>query len=67
MDRALIDGNDIQVTGDGIRIGDTHDTKNTIIKDNYVVADGTNLVRTTGQYTNLTVSGNVTEGYTQEF
>ena len=67
MDGAIIDGNDIQVAGDGIRIGDTHDTKNTIIKDNYVVADGTNLVRTTGQYTNLTVSGNVTEGYTQEF
>lgn len=68
MDKGYVFSNNIQVTGDGIRVGDIADSKNVVIKSNYVVSSGgQKLVRTSGRYTNLTVSNNVTEGYTQDF
>ena len=68
MDGAYVCNNNIQTVGDGIRIGDVADTKNVVIKGNYVVSsEGDKLVRTSGQYTNLTVSDNVTEGDSQQF
>ena len=68
MDGAYVCNNNIQTVGDGIRIGDVADAKNVVIKGNYVVSsEGDKLVRTSGQYTNLTVSDNVTEGDSQQF
>lgn len=67
MDGIMVSDNDIQTTGDGIRIGDVADSKNIVIKDNYVQCSGTNLVRTSGRYADLTVFGNGTKGDTQEF
>lgn len=68
MDGAYVFSNNIQTVGDGIRIGDVADVKNVVIKDNYVTSSsGGRLVKTNGQYTNLTVSGNVKQGDTQDF
>lgn len=69
MDNVYLANNKIDVAGDGIRIGDVADSKNIIIMDNYVKAGSgsSKIVRTQNQYTNLTVSGNVTEGDDQEF
>lgn len=68
MDNVYAANNMIDAAGDGIRIGDVADSKNIIIMDNYVKAgNGVKLVRTDGQYTNLTVAGNATEGDDQEF
>jgi hypothetical protein len=68
MDGVYAMRNIIRATGDGIRIGDVADAKNIVIQDNYVTSEnGSNLVRTSGRYTNLTVSGNVTEGDSQSF
>lgn len=68
MQGVLVDGNAISTVGDGIRIGDVKACSDLIIKNNYVYSsNGTRLVRTSGQYTNLTVANNVTQGDTQDF
>ena len=68
MENVFIDGNNIRVVGDGIMIGDVGSVDNVVVKNNYVVSsNGQKLVRTNGQYTNLTVANNVTQGDTQEF
>lgn len=68
MDGVMCDGNDIQVVGDGIRIGDVSSCGKVIIKGNYIQAgSGNKLVKTSGQYSSLTVANNVAEGDTQDF
>lgn len=68
MNSAYVANNNIQTVGDGIRIGDVADAKNIVVRDNYVVSSGgSRLVKTSGQYTNLTVSGNIKQGDTQDF
>lgn len=70
MEGIHVADNDIQVVGDGIRIGDVSDgnCEDIVIRHNYIVSSsGQKIVKTSGRYTDLTVSGNVTEGDTQEF
>lgn len=68
MLNAYIAGNNIQATGDGIRVGDVADCNDVVIMDNYITsANGSRLAVTSGQCPRLTVSGNVTQGYTQDF
>lgn len=68
MRNAYIAGNNIMADGDGIRVGDVADCDDVVIVDNYVTsANGSKLSVTSGQCPTLTVSGNVTQGYTQEF
>lgn len=68
MDGVLVDDNAISTAGDGIRIGDVKACSNLVIKNNYVYSSGgSKLVKTSGRYSNLTVSGNCTQGDTQDF
>lgn len=68
MQSVTVVGCDIRVDGDGIRVGDVAACGDVVIIDNYVTSEnGEKLVITSGQYENLTVSGNVTQGYTQDF
>lgn len=67
MDNVFVANNKIDVVGDGIRIGDVADAKNIVIQGNFVKAGGSKITKTSGKYANLTVSGNVAEGDTQEF
>lgn len=68
MDGVMCDGNDIQVVGDGIRIGDVSPCGKIVIKNNYIKSSsGSKIIRTEGTYTSLTVANNVTEGDNQDF
>lgn len=68
MNNAFVANNKITVAGDGIRVGDVADVKNVVIQGNYVTSSGgAKIAKTSGQFVNLTVSGNVTEGDTQDF
>lgn len=64
MKDAFVADNDIQVTGNGINVGDVADCKDVTIMDNYIVPGESSqmIALTAGQYTGLTVSGNVSKG-----
>lgn len=68
MQEVYVADNRIETVGDGIRIGDVAAVTDIVIKGNYVVSsEGEKILKTSGQYSNLTIANNVTMGYTQDF
>lgn len=68
MQNVFVNNNRIQVSGNGIVIGDVQTCNTLVIKNNYVTStNGANLVKTANRYTNLTVVGNSTAGTEEEF
>ena len=64
MQGVYIAGNNIQIDGDGILVGDKVDVDDIVIIDNYIVPGvSSEMIKlTAGRYTNLTKSGNVAKG-----
>lgn len=63
MDKVYIAGNNIQVVGDGIRVGDVGRCNDVTIIDNYIASEeGERIALTAGQYTDITIAGNVSKG-----
>lgn len=64
MQGVYISGNNIQVSGDGVLVGDKVSVDDITIINNYIVPGESSqiIALTSGAYTGLTVSGNVTKG-----
>ena len=65
MQDVFIAGNQIDVIGDGVIVGDVASANNVIIIDNYInSSNGQMIVLTPDRYADVTISGNVAKGAT---
>lgn len=64
MSGVYLAGNDIQVSGDGIRVGDVSAVDNATIVDNFIVSGNSAqmIALTAGKYSDLTIAGNIAKG-----
>ena len=68
MENVSIMNNNIQVEGDGIRIGDVSAASDILVQGNYIVSNsGQKIALTSGQYTGITIAKNATYGTIEDF